>query len=292
MKTPQLSAERWKQALSLFWFLFTISLVIWWWVFALQQLDLLTGVLNQHKFESLQRMLFWEGAVLVSAVFLGGLTLLVLTNRELARNRRLRSFFSNFTHDLKTSITRLRLRTEVLAEKMEGAEFEKLMMEVNRLDLQLENSLWIARGQEDRLLPQNVKLSQVIGALRVEWPELEIKLLQDATVSADLQALKSILRNLLQNSSLHGAATCVDVAVKIEKRSVSIVVSDNGSGYTGDRSQLGLNLLKSRSEKGNGLGLYLTKDLLNRMNGKIHFPETDKGFSVQLLLPAAEAQNA
>lgn len=292
MKTPQLSAERWKQALSLFWFLFTISLVIWWWVFALQQLDLLTGVLNQHKFESLQRMLFWEGAVLVSAVFLGGLTLLVLTNRELARNRRLRSFFSNFTHDLKTSITRLRLRTEVLAEKMEGTEFEKLMMEVNRLDLQLENSLWIARGQEDRLLPQNVKLSQVIGALRVEWPELEIKLLQDATVSADLQALKSILRNLLQNSSLHGAATCVDVAVKIEKRSASIVVSDNGSGYSGDRTQLGLNLLKSRSEKGNGLGLYLTKDLLNRMNGKIHFLETDKGFSVQLLLPAAEARNA
>jgi signal transduction histidine kinase len=287
MKAQGFGTDRWKLGLSVFWFIFTISLVIWWWVFALQQLDLLTGVLNQHKFESLQRMLFWEGAVLVSAVFLGGLTLLVLTNRELARSQRLRSFFSNFAHDLKTSITRLRLRTEVLSEKLEGPEFEKLIMEVNRLDLQLENSLWIARGQGDRLVRQNLQLSHVIGFLRMEWPELEIKLHQDATVLADQQALKSVLRNLFQNSFLHGSATRVDVHVQSSGRMTKLIINDNGSGYSGDRRQLGVNILKSRSDKGNGLGLYLTRDLLSRMHGAITFLSTERGFSVQVELPTS-----
>lgn len=287
MRGQGFGVDRWKLGLSVFWFIFTISLVIWWWVFALQQLDLLTGVLNQHKFQSLQRMLLWEGAVLVSAVFLGGLTLLVLTNRELARSQRLRSFFSNFAHDLKTSITRLRLRTEVLTEKLEGPEFEKLMMEVNRLDLQLENSLWIARGQEDRLVKQSLQLSQVIGFLRLEWPELEIKLHQDATVLADQQALKSVFRNLFQNSFLHGSATRVDVDIQTSAKMTRIIITDNGQGFNGDRKQLGVNILKSRSDKGNGLGLYLTRDLLSRMQGAITFLSVEQGFSVQVELPTS-----
>lgn len=291
MLKRMMRAEGWKLGLSLFWFIFTFSLVVWWWIFSLEQLDLLTGVLNQHKFDSLQRMLIWEGAVLVSAVFCGGFMLVLFTYKEKSRNQRLRNFFSNFAHDLKTSLTRLRLRTEVLAEKAESPEFRKLLEEVSRLDLQLENSLWVAREGTQKLFAQKISLSQIIGFLRVEWPELEIKLHQDAQVIADGQALKSVFRNLFQNAWLHGKATRIDVKPRLEKNHWHIAIADNGQGYGGDHVQLGSPLLKSRSEQGNGVGLYLTRDLLERMRGRIVFPKVPTGFSAEITLPVADSAN-
>jgi signal transduction histidine kinase len=285
MTTKVLKSARWKLALSLFWFLFTLALVVWWWIFSLKQLDLLTGVLDVHKLESLKRMLLGEGAVLVSAVFFGGLTMVVLTNREVSRNQQLRNFFSNFTHDLKTSLTRLRLRAEVLSARAEGPEFEKLLSEVNRLDLQLENSLWVARAGSQKLFPQEIQLSSVIAFLRVEWPELEVKLHQDVQILADGQALKSVFRNLFQNSWLHGEAKRIDIKPSAEKSQWRIEITDDGKGFAGDYSELGSKLLKTRSEKGNGLGLFLTRDLLLQMNGKINFIKSNAGFSVELVLP-------
>ena len=288
MSEKTLQSAKIKLGLSLFWFLFTFSLVLWWWFFALRQLDLLVDVLQHEKYLSIKKMLVWEGSVLVLAVFFGGSVLVYLTNREQVRNERLRNFFSNFTHDLKTSLTRLRLRTEVLAEKNSSPEFQKLLDEASRLDLQLENSLWVARGDSQKLLKENIRLSSVIGSLRVEWPEIEVKLQQDITVLADGQALKSIFRNILQNSWLHGQAHKIEIRPVQEKDRWRIDIKDDGKGFSGDLNQLGSQLLKSKSDKGNGLGLYLTHDLIERMDGKIEFLKSEKGFLVQILLPKAE----
>jgi signal transduction histidine kinase len=288
MSDALLKSGRVKFAVSIFFFLFTFALVTWWWIFSLRQLSLLVDVLTPQKYERLHRMLIGEGAVLVAAIFSGGLFLLILMNREVSRNIRLRNFFSNFTHDLKTSLTRLRLTTEVLSEKAQTAEFQKLMEEVNRLDLQLENSLWMARNDVKQIRLHDLSLNSVIGFLRVEWPNLEIKLTKDAFVKADEQALKSVFRNILQNAWLHGQATRVTVTPTLEKKNYRISFVDDGIGFSGQYTQLGSQPLKSNSQQGNGLGLYLTRDLLKRMGGEIHFVPSEKGFQVDVLLLAAE----
>lgn len=285
MSESLLKSGRLKFAISVVLFLFTMALVMWWWVFSLRQLELMVDVLTPEKYGRLHRMVIWEGSVLVAAIFTGGLFLLVLMNREVSRNYRLRNFFSNFTHDLKTSLTRLRLTTEVLSEKNQSAEFQKLLEEVNRLDLQLENSLWMARNDSKKIRVHPISLNAVIGFLRVEWPNLEIKLSQDATVMADEQALKSVFRNLLQNAWLHGQAKSVQVSSVIEKNNVHIRVTDDGIGFNGNYKQLGSQLLKSNSQQGNGLGLYLTRDLLEKMRGQIYFNQVESGFQVEIILP-------
>lgn len=287
MSDSVLKSGRLKFWFSIFCFLFTFALVSWWWVFSLRQLSLLADVLAPEKFERIHRMLLWEGSVLIFAILTGGTLLLVLMNREVSRNFRLRSFFSNFTHDLKTSLTRLRLTAEVLAEKDQSSELQKVMEEVNRLDLQLENSLWLARNDINKIRVHPISLNSVIGFLRLEWPGLEIKLNKDAEVLADQQALKSIFRNLFQNAWLHGQAKSVEVTPILEKQNLRIEIIDDGVGFSGNYDQLGSQILKSKSEHGNGLGLYLTRDLLKNMHGKINFLKSDKGFKVELILPAA-----
>ena len=62
------------------------------------------------------RMLVLEGAMLVGMLVAGGVALLVAIRQEQRRRRDLRSFFMAFTHDLKTSLTSLRLQAEALRE--------------------------------------------------------------------------------------------------------------------------------------------------------------------------------
>lgn len=291
MTAPIVRSSKIKLGLSLFWFLFTFSLVVWWWIFSLRQLDLLAEVLDPIKFGSMKRMLIGEGAVLVMVVFFGGLVLVLLTYREQNRNITLRNFFANFSHDLKTSLTRLRLRTEVLAEKSSSGDLQYLLAEAQRLDLQLENSLWMAKSESQRLLQEKIQLSSVIGSLRVEWPELEVAIQQDVKLLADEQALKSVFRNLLQNSWLHGEAKKVEIKTKRSGSSWIVEIIDDGKGYKGDASLLGSGLLRGKSSSSNGIGLYLTRDLVKRMKGQLNFKNLEKGFMAELVLPSAEREN-
>jgi sensor histidine kinase regulating citrate/malate metabolism len=68
-------------------------------------------------------------------------------------------------------------------------------------------------------------------------------------------------------------------------------VLDDGKGYNGSAEQLGSELLKTKSQTSNGIGLFLTRDLVKRMKGRIRFLAPPSGFLVELTLPAAERTN-
>lgn len=277
------SSDQIKLGLAIFWLLFTASMVAWWWIFSLRQLNELSQLLPDFKYERVHRMLWWEGSVLLAFVIIAGSALLILVHREHRRNQGLRLFFSNFSHDLKTSLSRLRLRAEVLSDRVKDPAVQNLMEEVHRLDIQLENSLWVARGEQGLHL-QDLSLSSVVSSLRVEWPNLEIQLDKEAKVHADWQAFRSVLRNLFQNSWLHGQASRVDI--HIEKKSVQeieICLLDNGVGLSQDKlAELGRHFLPSQKDQSNGLGLYLTRSLLKKMSGDIAFEESQSGFKVRM----------
>lgn len=273
-----------KLILSFFWLIFTFSMVSWWWIFSLRQLDILASEIAEEKYGRLRWMLFWEGSFLLAFIFVGGTALLVLTSRERSRNLRLRLFFSNFSHDLKTSLSRLRIRTEVLAQSTNSVAAQELLEEASRLDLQLENSLWMARGEEQNLHLRELSLGEMIGQLRVEWPDMEIHLQRNAKILADLTAIRSIVRNLLQNAWLHGEATRMDIFVSSEGESVVMSFQDNGKGFTGDLSGLGNGALPKFEKQGNGIGLYLSRFLVQKMKGTLIFEKSNSGFKASLKL--------
>lgn len=273
--------------LSVFWLVFTFSLTVWWWIFGFRQLRRLAAQIPPDQFVRDHRMLLWEGAILIGTVFLGGVSLVILANRDRIRHLQTKLFFGNFAHDLKTSMSRLRLQTEMHLEDPSDAKgMSRLIENINRLDLQLENSLWVARGEEQNLHFQNLKISDVLSYLRSEWPELEISLEKDAVITADEQALRSVLRNLVQNASLHGEASRIQVNVSEEKNKVILTILDNGKGYQGDWKKLGKTFLSPKAQHGNGLGLYLTRFLVERMHGQIQFAQGRQGgFESKLRLP-------
>lgn len=258
-----------KTVLAIIWFAFTFALVTWWWIFFLLKLE---GA-RQH------RMIAWEGSILLGSILIGGIALIVFTFRDKKRHDRLRFFFSTFSHDIKTSIARLRLQAEVLEEDLQGNSppvMKRLIADIQRLDLQLENSLLLANVEESPLLHEEISLSGLLSSLRIEFSDLSVELEREATIHGDRRGFMSVVRNLLQNSVLHGKATTVRIKVKVISDSrLELTFEDDGLGFKGASRKLGSELLNSKDSRGNGIGLLLTKRLMQKMRGDVRFESAE-----------------
>lgn len=264
-----------KTVLAIIWFAFTFSLVTWWWIYFLMR----TTSSETHT------MFAWEGSILLAAILFGGIALIVFSYRDQRRHKRLLFFFATFSHDIKTSIARLRLQAEVLEEEQQGHPvLKRLVNDIHRLDLQLENSLQLANLEEGRAHLEDVALTSLIATLRNEFPDISIELEKDAFIRGDRRALISVLRNLFQNSVQHGKASLVRIKAKaLSSSRLEIIIQDNGLGIKGSTAKLGSEILVSTDARGNGIGLLITKRLISKMGGEIQFLSQEKeGFTSTL----------
>src|SRR5256714_13695256 len=227
------------------WVLFTVALAGWWLVFGLRQLDLI----NQSNLETAvqlhrhYQMLLWEGGILIASLIGGGLALFYYARREQKRHAQVEEFFAAFTHDAKTALASLRLQAESLREDFAGDEpnplLDRLLSDTLRLQLQLENSLFLVTLPRGKFFLQPIRLSGRIEALRLHWPNVAITQAGDGVVMAGAAALESVLTNLVQNAVIHGHATQVDVQVCRNAERLSVAVIDNGRGFDGDLGRPG-----------------------------------------------------
>lgn len=268
--------RKFKTLLATVWFFFVVSLVGWWWIYFMN-----TMVAGNPEMSRTHRMFLWEGSILLAALVIGGLALIFLSYRDEKRHEQLRTFFATFSHDIKTSITRLRLQAEVLEEdnaSQQSPVLQRLIKDIARLDLQLENSLLLSTSDAQNLLIEKMLLSKLIESMRLQWSELDFRLQQDAEIVADKRAMVSVLRNIIHNAVLHGQATVIEFSPKTRgSEQLEITVQDNGKGFTGDVTLLGAEVLPSKNERGNGIGLYLCRRLLKKMGGDLRFEHATPG---------------
>lgn len=123
--------------------------------------------------------------------------------------------------------------------------------------------------------------------------ELNIEQTQDIVIFADKNELKRVVFNLLGNAINHNPEnTNVILSSCIQKNDIVISVKDDGAGIPkSDIPKMFKRFSQGTSEKrsvGTGLGLYLSRQIIEAHNGKIWL-ETDKqkGTEFLFLLPDA-----
>ncbi len=277
---------------SVIWLVFTFSLVSWWFILNLSDSHA-TVPISLAEMNQRNKMYFWEGSTLLMTVLAGGGLLIFLSRKEDQRNKSLRFFFANFSHDIKTSISRLRLQGEVLSEATSADRtgfdqkiLKRLMADIAKLDLQLENSLLLTQQSESQLLIQDLDFNNLTQSLQIEFEDLAIQVIGQARIQADSRAMKSIFRNLLENSKRHGQANLISITFKpISSSRVAISVKDNGHGSSVAASSLGDKMIPQASNQGNGIGLFLCRQLIEKMKGQIIFrTEAGQGFEAEIIL--------
>lgn len=282
-----------KIALSFLWLGFTTALGSWWVYFSYLQYSSLKQTQWEHAYDTLryQRMLIFEGAFFLVLVILGGSALLYYTLKETSRLKEKESFFSAFTHDLKTTITNLKITLESILQKknkISDQDLKKLFSESHRLGLQLENSLLLARQKDLKIFFEKVSLSQIITSIKQAWPETEVHMSGSVDLKADPILLTSVISNIFQNAISHGDAKTITVKVKkIDGSKALIQIINDGMAFTGDFNRLGSEYFYRGEYRGSGLGLFICKTLVCKMKGDLQFKDVDGQFCAQLTLQTA-----
>jgi signal transduction histidine kinase len=281
--TKARSGTRWHYLMAVMWLVLSVSLATWWMIVGLSVMS-----------ERLHRMFLWEGIAFIALLVAGGLAIVAAIRREHRRRESLETFFLSFTHDLKTSLASVQLQAERLLEERPNdtarAPLDRLLYDTLRLQIQLENSLFVAQP-DGRLLAERIHAREAIARLAQDWPDLTVDLKGDAEVVADARGFDAVLRNLFQNAVVHGGAHRVTVNVEPQRSSnvVRLTVADDGRGVSAEAfDTLGLPFSRSGPTSGSGMGLFVCRQIIARMNGAMRFVRPDgqePGLTVVLDLP-------
>src|SRR5690606_22591413 len=127
---------------------------------------------------------------------------------------------------------------------------------------------------------------------------IRVDAVASAQVNVDVEMLELIIRNLVSNAikfTAQGGLVTVGVTEHSDRNECTIFVRDNGVGMSDDDIKEIFNgqiqsTYGTESEKGIGLGLFLCRELIHRLNGKIGVESVPGvGSTFYLTLPIAHA---
>jgi signal transduction histidine kinase len=160
-----------------------------------------------------------------------------------------------------------------------------VLAEDDRLDHLVGNLLAMARVEEGRYGPRSeVDLDELVMAQtpRMTGVQLDVSGVSAGRVWANQDELTSVVRNLLDNGARH-AESKVAVTVREEGPWVVLTVTDDGTGVPPDQREqvferfARLQEGRARDEGGTGLGLALTKRIVEHHGGRIHVEDGETG---------------
>jgi two-component system sensor histidine kinase RegB len=131
-----------------------------------------------------------------------------------------------------------------------------------------------------------------LGTARAALVDVALGDLDTYTLHVPRRAFTQALRGLLKNASEAGA-TAITVRADVADRTVRVVVVDNGSGFAADvLARVGEPFMTTKAPgAGMGLGLFLTRTLVERFGGSVTIgsAEHGPGAQVTLVLPMEKA---
>lgn len=203
------------------------------------------------------------------------------------------------SHDLRSPLTRLRLRTELLDDEDARARWRADLEDMQELvdsilDFSSANELRGAREPVDLL----ALLHTVAGDAReagLQVDDVEVRGEPPAPWPAVARSLKRALMNLVDNAARYGGAAQLQLQQRGEE--VEIGISDHGPGIAADQRERMLQpfqrLEASRSARhgGTGLGLSIAHAIVQAHGGRLLLEDGPhgRGLRVRILLPMTRA---
>ena len=223
-------------------------------------------------------------------------------DRELALQKKEQELVASLSHDLKTPVTGIKVTSELLKAKheMNGGDEE----EITKLD-----NIYKKADEIDRLVTDLFSSTlENLGEFKVICKDEPSSVLKDIVsdhddkeltvsgeipgviINIDTKRMSQVVGNIIYNSYKY-ANTKIDVDYKIIDDYLEMRIRDYGPGVPEEELDLITNkFYRGRKQKdsnadGSGLGLYIARILMEKMNGELIPSNADKGFAVTLLIP-------
>lgn len=209
--------------------------------------------------------------------------------RQLNRQRQMLWALS---HDLRTPITAIRLRAELIDDE---STRQRLLASVDEMERLTEQALALARAGASEEARSNVDIAEIARTLCGELQDIGINATADAPTPVTAECRPSeiarALRNLAENAAKYGGGGTMRVYRGAAGEAV-VEVTDDGPGVAADQlDRLAAPFFRAdearNSEAGGaGLGLAIAQAIAEAHGGKLEFANrTPRGFSAKLTLP-------
>lgn len=206
------------------------------------------------------------------------------------------NFFTNISHEIRTPLSLIKLPLEQIIASGDGTEKTKsFLSSMNKNTdylLNLINQLLDFRKTEEteyklHIKTQNIKellldlITRFKHAAEIQKIELGIQLPESELVGGiDQEAFKKIVSNLLSNA-LKYAKSKVEITLLDLGKSFEIRISDDGQGISEAETKKIFDIFyqSDNSKMGTGIGLALSKALVEKHNGTLHCEINELGGS-------------
>ena len=181
--------------------------------------------------------------------------------------------FAAMSHDMRTPLTRLRLRLESVADE---AQREKLSRDISEIEALAASALEVTRGLAQDEEPAVVDLEKLVGDIVLDYAALghEFKLRGGcAPIEIRRVAIKRAFLNLLDNAAKYGRD--VEISLEDSPSHLDIVVADRGPGIPEAEMEhvfypyYRVESSRNRGTGGAGLGLAIAKDVVESHGGEL-----------------------
>ena len=232
--------------------------------------------------EMLQDANFLEGRILTDALYEIDKSMIEKINEYKMQVKDFKEYVELWIHEVKLPVASLTL----MVHNQKGEQSKKLLSQLTRLDNYLEQILYYVRSEnaEKDYLITKVNLSKVISNVALKNKDILLAKGIDFVVSdvdievlTDSKWLEFIINQIVDNSIKYSKEknAYIKIVAKEESEVIGLIIYDNGKGISKsdlprvfDKTFTGTNG-RSKSAKSTGMGLYLCRELCNKLGHKI-----------------------
>jgi len=190
-------------------------------------------------------------------------------------------------HEIRNPLSSIRHATELLREDCHDPStrrmYEIVLDNADRLERIVRDVLEL--GRRDKATPQLVNIGVFLESFLPEfvssagWPRfrLQVEMTGQQVIRFDPAHLRQVLWNLLSNAGRYGSDEDGSIRLVVENPPLRIAIEDDGSGVPeGEVAKL-FEPFHTTSKKGNGLGLYIARELCEANGFRLVYAQRTRG---------------
>ena len=224
--------------------------------------------------------------------------------RELELQKKERELVASLSHDLKTPVTGIKLTAELMQMRLSvkneenidllSTDAEGILQKAEQIDA-LVSDLFASTLDDlgEFKVSVNDEDSSVISSLVESYDNRKLVTTEEipkVVLSIDKNRMGQVIGNIISNSYKY-ADTKIDILYRLSDGYMEMEIKDHGPGVPLEELDLITNKFyrgknwQDTDKAGNGLGLYIAKTLMQKMNGDLLAESDGEGLSITLIIP-------
>lgn len=220
-------------------------------------------------------------------------------------NRMKNDMMATISHEMRTPLAVLSGYSELISRELRqkgvdeqtACDLDKISVETQRLAGIMEEMQSISGRRERSSRKAPLQLEAIIRQIARMYEHmlkrkdtcLFVEINEELPVFANADEMTQVMFNLLSNAAKHTSNGKISICAKKEADVIAVSVSDDGDGIAPELLPHVFERYRHGDGEGNGLGLYITKEIVEAHDGKINIESSvGSGTTVSFFLPAYE----